>query len=156
MTWFKYLFLAVLTQWFEIFHWSDKFQHDYFQIGPIEVLTECVDDVCFLWIKKANWWILPVYNGHSCLQVFFVRRVQFPASTSLHTCHISHSEIKSHRIWPIWKPIPKLLRLTSHWQLGHHVDLGLYPSFKTRGAEDLTSDSWSAGSARSLLPYGRA
>ena len=23
-----------------------------------------------------------------------------------HTCHISHCEIKSHRIWPIWKPIP--------------------------------------------------
>ena len=23
-----------------------------------------------------------------------------------HTCHISHSEIKSHRIWPIWKAIP--------------------------------------------------
>ena len=24
----------------------------------------------------------------------------------LHTCHISHCEIKSHRIWPIWKSIP--------------------------------------------------
>ena len=24
----------------------------------------------------------------------------------VHTCHISHCEIKSHRIWPIWKPIP--------------------------------------------------
>ena len=23
-----------------------------------------------------------------------------------HTCHITHCEIKSHRIWPIWKPIP--------------------------------------------------
>ena len=23
-----------------------------------------------------------------------------------HTCHISHCEIKSHRIWPIWKAIP--------------------------------------------------
>ena len=23
-----------------------------------------------------------------------------------HTCHISQCEIKSHRIWPIWKPIP--------------------------------------------------
>ena len=25
----------------------------------------------------------------------------------LHTCHISHCEIKSHRIQPIWKPIPR-------------------------------------------------
>ena len=24
----------------------------------------------------------------------------------MHTCHISHCEIKSHRIWPIWKAIP--------------------------------------------------
>ena len=24
----------------------------------------------------------------------------------VHTCHISHCEIKSHRIWPIWKAIP--------------------------------------------------
>ena len=24
----------------------------------------------------------------------------------LHTCHISHCEIKSHRIWPIWKAVP--------------------------------------------------
>ena len=24
----------------------------------------------------------------------------------LHTCHISHCEVKSHIIWPIWKPIP--------------------------------------------------
>ena len=24
----------------------------------------------------------------------------------MHTCYISHCEIKSHRIWPIWKPIP--------------------------------------------------
>ena len=23
-----------------------------------------------------------------------------------HTCHTSHCEIKSHRIWPIWKAIP--------------------------------------------------
>ena len=23
-----------------------------------------------------------------------------------HICHISHCEIKSHRIWPIWKAIP--------------------------------------------------
>ena len=23
-----------------------------------------------------------------------------------HTCHISHCEIRSHRIWPIWKAIP--------------------------------------------------
>ena len=23
-----------------------------------------------------------------------------------HTCHISYCEIKSHRIWPIWKPTP--------------------------------------------------
>ena len=24
----------------------------------------------------------------------------------IHACHISHCEIKSHRIWPIWKPTP--------------------------------------------------
>ena len=24
----------------------------------------------------------------------------------VHTCQISHCEIKSHRFWPIWKPIP--------------------------------------------------
>ena len=24
----------------------------------------------------------------------------------IHACHISHFEIKSHRIWPIWKQIP--------------------------------------------------
>ena len=27
-------------------------------------------------------------------------------SRRYHTCHISYCEIKSHRIWPIWKPIP--------------------------------------------------
>ena len=24
----------------------------------------------------------------------------------IHICHISYCEIKSHRIWPIWKAIP--------------------------------------------------
>ena len=24
----------------------------------------------------------------------------------IHTCHISHCELKSHRIWPIWTAIP--------------------------------------------------
>ena len=32
--------------------------------------------------------------------------IQPDMGLSLHTCHISHCEIKSHRIWPIWKPIP--------------------------------------------------
>ena len=26
--------------------------------------------------------------------------------SATHTCHISHCEIKSHRIWPIWKQVP--------------------------------------------------
>ena len=28
------------------------------------------------------------------------------SETDKHICHISHCEIKSHRIWRIWKPIP--------------------------------------------------
>ena len=36
-----------------------------------------------------------------------------------HTCHISHCEIKSHRIWPIWKAIPvkklKSQRISDHF-----------------------------------------
>ena len=31
----------------------------------------------------------------------------FTACLEAHTCHISHCEIKSHRIWPIWKPSPR-------------------------------------------------
>ena len=34
-------------------------------------------------------------------------------SFQVHTCHISHCEIKSRRIWPIWKAIPiKISNLT--------------------------------------------
>ena len=29
-----------------------------------------------------------------------------PYISIYHTCYISHCEIKSHRIWPFWKPIP--------------------------------------------------
>ena len=27
-------------------------------------------------------------------------------SVQIHTCHISHCEIISHRIWPIWRAVP--------------------------------------------------
>ena len=27
-------------------------------------------------------------------------------SGQIHTCHISHCEIKSHRIWPVWRAVP--------------------------------------------------
>ena len=31
--------------------------------------------------------------------------------TQLYFIHsISHTEIKSHRGWPIWKPVPKIIR----------------------------------------------
>ena len=32
---------------------------------------------------------------------------------NIHTCHISHCEIKSHIIWPIWKAIP-IKKIRSH------------------------------------------
>ena len=31
---------------------------------------------------------------------------QYKQSISQHMCHISHCEIKSYRIWLIWKPVP--------------------------------------------------
>ena len=33
-------------------------------------------------------------------------RQTLPKTYWSHTCHTSHGEIKSHRIWPIWKAIP--------------------------------------------------
>ena len=33
-------------------------------------------------------------------------------SGQIHTCHISHCEIKSHRIWPIWRAVPIKIQIT--------------------------------------------
>ena len=41
-----------------------------------------------------------------------------------HTCHISHCEIKSHRIWPIWKPIP--IRLSNLTEFSDHLTTHLW------------------------------
>ena len=30
----------------------------------------------------------------------------------IHTRHISHCEIKSHRIWPIWRAVPIKIQIT--------------------------------------------
>ena len=38
-----------------------------------------------------------------------------------HTCHISLCEIKSHRIWPIWKPVP--IRLSNLTDFSDHLTI---------------------------------
>ena len=49
----------------------------------------------FLAVRWGLIWVYPVYT------VFYSVHL-----LGVHTCHISHCEIKSHIIWPIWKAIP--------------------------------------------------
>ena len=44
------------------------------------------------------------HNDPKLLDLFIAKTCSF--GYNMHTCHISNCEIKSHRIWPIWKPLP--------------------------------------------------
>ena len=57
----------------------------------------------FLAVRWSLIWIYTVSSGLSC--VYSILQYPFIRCVRVHTCHISHCEIKSHRIWPIWKAI---------------------------------------------------
>ena len=66
------------------------------------------------WMPRLIW----VFAERTCHLVGFVMRqlkswklnlqpeLHGQNSSNYHTCHFSHCEIKSRRIWPIWKPVP--------------------------------------------------
>ena len=56
-------------------------------------------------VERGQSFIDTVANG-ACFNTPFSTYQSSNSSYYQHTCHISHCEIKSHRIWPIWKPIP--------------------------------------------------
>ena len=47
----------------------------------------------------------------------------------IHTCHISHCEIKSHRIWPLWKAIPikhsNLTEFSDHFTTDFYEEINI-------------------------------
>ena len=55
--------------------------------------------------KDSCWCELLLKNNEKMIGAIY-RSPSSGVKYKYHTCHISHCEIKSHRIWPIWKPVP--------------------------------------------------
>ena len=56
---------------------------------------------------KVLWqWVPCERNSYNFIPIFLKLCTCFlhGLKMCMHTCHISHCEIKSHRIWPMWKP----------------------------------------------------